>query len=231
MNYNEWVEREVKAIMKTLKYFDNKGFPVDEKQNKYRVRKFGVRKIAMQHAKNDGLVLEFGSYRGSSSKHLALYTDKTVYGFDSFEGLPNDWNLDTGKKVLKAGHFTLEGNIPKPKRKNIKFIKGWFDETLPPFLEKHKENISVLHVDCDIYESTKIVLDLIKDRLVPGTVIIWDEIIGNMINEPNRPKYENYPEGEMKCWYELCQEKGWELNKDYKYICTNGIYQAAAIML
>jgi hypothetical protein len=58
---------------------------------------------------------------------------------------------------------------------NVTLIKGWFDQTLPPFLEKHPAPVSFLHVDCDLYSSTKTIFDSLRTRFRPGTVIVFDE--------------------------------------------------------
>jgi len=125
----------------------------------------------------DGLILEFGVYSGETINHLAdLLTDRTLHGFDSFKGLPKAW---TGFRYSKE-NFDLQGNMPKV-RSNVRLIAGWFDQTLSAFLEKNPGPVALAHVDCDIYSSTKTVLDLLAPRFVPGSVIAFDEFF----NYPN----------------------------------------------
>lgn len=114
-----------------------------------------------------GLFLEFGVATGRTIRHLAGLTTSRVFGFDSFEGLPEDWRTGFGR-----GAFL--GNLPAVPT-NVSLIKGWYSETLPAFLQEHKEKVSFLHIDCDLYSSTKCVLDLLADRIVSGTVIQFDE--------------------------------------------------------
>jgi len=136
-------------------------------------------------APNEGLFLEFGVATGRTISHIASMRQGLVYGFDSFEGLPEGWR--TGFHV---GYFA--GEMPQVKS-NVRLIKGLFSETLPPFLRNHTDPIAFLHIDCDLYTSTKVVLDSICDRLVEGSVIVFDE-------------YFNYPgwrQHEFKAFQEL----------------------------
>lgn len=139
-----------------------------------------------------GLWLEFGVFTGETVNHIArMVEDKTVYGFDSFEGLPEDW-----RDHMIKGFFSTDGILPKVEN-NVSLIKGWFSETLPKFIGEHPDKtISFLHIDCDLYSSAKEVLDLCNDKIVTGTVICFDEFY-------NYDGWENY---EYKAWTEYCQE-------------------------
>ncbi|WP_051656756.1 hypothetical protein [Butyrivibrio sp. AE3004] len=76
---------------------------------------------------------------------------QTIYGFDSFEGLPEDWF--TASTDFNEGSLR-QGKIPEV-RKNVELVVGLFDATLTDFLEAHKENVAFMHIDCDLYSSTK----------------------------------------------------------------------------
>lgn len=119
-------------------------------------------------AAKEGLFLEFGVSRGVSINHVASFTSSTVHGFDSFQGIPEDWGH------CKKGAFSTNGVLPEV-RKNVKLHVGLFDETLPEFLKAHNEHISFLHIDSDLYSSAKTVLQLLHDKIVVGTVIVFDE--------------------------------------------------------
>jgi len=122
---------------------------------------------AVALSKPKGLFLEFGVASGRSIRHLAGQTGSQVYGFDSFDGLPEDWR--TG---FKKGAFAM----PLPEvPKNVSLIQGWFSDTLPAFLSHHSGEVSFLHIDCDLYSSTKCAFDLLGDRISSGTVIQFDE--------------------------------------------------------
>ena len=146
---------------------------------------------AASRANLGGLFLEFGVASGRTIRHLAGLVPKVqLYGFDSFQGLPEDWRTDFGK-----GAFS--GSLP-PVPANVSLVQGWFNESLPEFLKTHEGNVSYLHVDCDLYSSTKCVFDLLSERIVSGTIIVFDE-------------YWNYPgwrDHEFKAFEELKSSKG-----------------------
>jgi hypothetical protein len=147
-------------------------------------------------APSEGLVLEFGVASGRTICHLAdALSGRSVFGFDSFEGLPEDW-----RPGFEKGRFAQkQPTVPK----NAQLIEGWFNESLPPFLAKHSGPVAVLHIDCDLYSSTKTVLSLLTDRIIPGTIIVFDE-------------YWNYP-GWQQHEYLALQEFVSATNLSYKY--------------
>ncbi|MFK7840339.1 MAG: class I SAM-dependent methyltransferase [Bdellovibrionales bacterium] len=117
---------------------------------------------------------------------------RSFYGFDSFEGLPELSDEDYSDKepvpqMQKGGFVDTEG-FPQlkafaDKHDNVHLVKGWFDKSLPEFFTKNPHvSFSLIHVDCDLYDSTKSVLELCWPRLNPGGVILFDEI-----NQPNYP--------------------------------------------
>jgi predicted O-methyltransferase YrrM len=122
---------------------------------------------AVRVSNPDGLFLEFGVASGRTISHIAKSRSGPVYGFDSFEGLPEDWRSGFSK-----GAFA--GDLP-PVPGNVTLIKGWFNQTLPAFLAAHQGDVALLHVDCDLYSSTKCIFDLLAGRLKSGTVIVFDE--------------------------------------------------------
>jgi hypothetical protein len=117
----------------------------------------------------NSIVAEFGVSKGKTVRHLARLWPR-VHGFDSFEGLPDRW---TGTFEGK-GAFSLGGKPPRVPA-NVTLHKGWFDETIPAFLATHEGPAALLHLDADIYASTKTVLDLFTPRIKPGTILVFDE--------------------------------------------------------
>src|SRR5690348_14909088 len=99
-------------------------------------------------------ILEFGVFKGKTIKQLRKTLDDKwlIFGFDSFEGLPENW--DGIKK--NVGSLSNHGMIPDVPR--VKFFKGWFQDTIPEYLLEG-ESIALLHVDCDLYSSTKEILE------------------------------------------------------------------------
>lgn len=138
-----------------------------------------LREHCLKQIRPDGLILEFGVFRAKSTNLMADFLlsrrdARTLHGFDSFEGLSHDgagW-------LWHKGRFNLDGKMPEV-RKNVKLHKGWIDDTLPKFLEEHpNEPISFIHIDVDIYEPAKTILTLCKSRLRPGSIIVFDELLG-----------------------------------------------------
>jgi hypothetical protein len=114
-----------------------------------------------------GLCLEFGVASGGTVNFIARgVAPRRVYGFDSFRGLPEAW---AGYPV---GHFAC---APPAVANNVELIIGDFAETLGPFLETHHDNVAFAHIDCDLYSSTRTVLEALATRIVAGTVIAFDE--------------------------------------------------------
>jgi hypothetical protein len=148
----------------------------------------------------DGLFLEFGVQKGDSINLLADFKPNVGwFGFDSFVGLPEDWTLGA-----KAGAFNLGKKLP-PVRSNVMLVPGFFDETLPAFVAQHRgERVAFLHIDCDLYSSTKTVLTALKDMLVPGSIILFDELIN----------YPGWQDQEYRAFMEYVAEQ----NVTFEYI-------------
>jgi hypothetical protein len=118
------------------------------------------------------LLLEFGVKSGTSINFFAKHFNTTIYGFDSFEGLPTNW---FGWN-LRKGFYSQDGKLPKV-ASNVKLVKGLIGDTLPQFLASHQEKISFIHIDTDLYEPAKAVLKQCKDRFLNGSIILFDELI------------------------------------------------------
>ncbi|MDE2005283.1 MAG: class I SAM-dependent methyltransferase [Rhodospirillales bacterium] len=161
--------------------------------------RYDLLSFALASAPAEGLVVEFGVAKGASLRHLATRTTRTVHGFDSFEGLPEGW---TGTAEA-AGAFSTRGKLPKVPG-NARLHVGWFDATLPGFLAEQAGPVALLHVDCDIYASTRAVFAALRERIVPGTVIVFDE-------------YFNYP-GWRGHEYRAFQEFIAETGLSYRYL-------------
>lgn len=160
-------------------------------------------KMKLTH-KPDTLWLEFGVFSGRTINYISKFTTDTVYGFDSFEGLPEDW-----RDKFNKGTFSSNGNMPTV-RENVELIKGWFSDTLPDFIKTHNKKISFLHMDADLYSSTKCIFDNVKDYIDDDCVIIFDELV-------NYPGFDS-DKGELKAFYEFITEN----DVDYEWIGMNG---------
>ncbi len=153
--------------------------------------KFDLLKYAISQITIDGLILEFGVYKGQTINYIAsLLPNKQIYGFDSFEGLPETWRYNFYKGTFKVD------NLPKV-RENVILIKGWFEDTLPKFVETVGQiPVSFMHVDCDLYSSTKTIFNYLKNNINSGTIIVFDEFFN----------YIGWEEGEFKAFYEFVNE-------------------------
>ena len=124
-----------------------------------------------------GAILEFGVADGRTVTILGeAAPGRPVHGFDSFEGLPEDW---AGHNLLR-GAFSRKGELPKVPA-NVTLHKGWFKDTIGVWKEGHSDMAGFIHVDCDIYSSARDVLFGLRDRMQAGTIIVFDEYF----NYPN----------------------------------------------
>ncbi len=150
--------------------------------------------FALARAPIQGLCAEFGVWNGQSINHFARRLGaRRIFGFDSFEGLQEDW---AGAGCPK-GTFDRGGTLP-PVGPNVTLVKGWFDATLPGFLSENPGPFAFVHIDCDTYPAARAALAEIGSRIVPGTVIVFDEYFG----------YRGWRQGEHKAWREFAERAG-----------------------
>ena len=136
---------------------------------------------------------EFGVWRGEAFKYL-LKTFKKGYGFDTFEGLPEDWHNE------KAGAYSSDGNIPTIK--GGEFIIGKFEDTLPVFFAEKRPRASIINFDADLYSSTICALNFSKPVIDEHTILIFDEFIIN----------ETWEQDEYRALEEFCLENNYTYN-------------------
>ena len=150
---------------------------------------------------NQATLLEFGVFQGYSINYFAdARPSFTLFGFDSFLGLEEDW----GGYVLTKSALSLQGKIPHV-RNNVKLISGTFENTLPRFLENNDlKELSIIHIDSDTYSPAKFVLENLRLYLSSGVIIIFDEFFN----------YPGYLSHEFKAWNEF--SNSWKIN--FRYI-------------
>ncbi|MGZ3867006.1 MAG: class I SAM-dependent methyltransferase [Bacteroidia bacterium] len=116
---------------------------------------------------------EFGVATGTSFKWWMEQNkdaQSKFYGFDTFTGLPENWNL------FKQGAMSNGGKIPSTTDPRGSYYAGLFQDTLRPFLKDFdNKNVNVLHMDADIYSSTLYVLTTFAPYFKKGDIIIFDE--------------------------------------------------------
>lgn len=165
-------------------------------------------------APKQGLVAEFGVYSGTTIRNLAstFGQQQRIYGFDSFEGLPENWQGQSGKGAFSSNKILPE--VPS----NVELIVGLFDETLSRWVKEHEgETFRFLHVDCDIYSSTRTIFDRCKKLIGPGTVIQFDE-------------YFNYPYWEQH-EHRAFQEFIVETQLAYRYVGIVPTHQQVLVQI
>lgn len=133
-----------------------------------------------------GHVLEFGVFNGQSIMSIRDAVEshysrgvlrrrpvKRIYGFDSFEGLREKF------ENVGVGYFATE--VPKIPR--VTLVKGYFEESLTPELAAEIGTVSFAHLDADLYSSTKFVLEWLTPLLQTGSLLLFDEFLGENKSE------------------------------------------------
>ena len=159
----------------------------------------------------DGLWLEFGVWKGQTIDLISQYTDNPVYGFDTFSGLDYEWSIakEENMQSFDLGGMPLKSVIPidpdvrfgpsgteRPFKDNVEFVVGLFENTLSDFLRIKNRKISFIHVDCDIYESAKTVLESCLGYIKDGCIVVFDQLVN----------YEGYKDHELKALSEFISE-------------------------
>ncbi|TNC21823.1 TylF/MycF/NovP-related O-methyltransferase [Amycolatopsis alkalitolerans] len=164
----------------------------------------------LAHVPADGLVLEFGVFSGSTLKTITTaLPGRDIYGFDSFQGLPEAWRPN-----IPAGAFNT-GEIPEVD--GARLVVGWFDDTLPGFLADHPGPVAFLHLDADLYSSTATVLEQLGHRLQPGSIVLFDEYFN----------YPNWEEHEHRAWQEFVARSG----ITFEYLCYTSNNEQLALRI
>jgi hypothetical protein len=177
-------ERSIRALNATVDYVETHMKDALGFETQKEVLSYGI-----AEAKVSGHYLEFGVFTGGTIRYLAgLKREQTFHGFDSFEGLPEAWSGFS----LGPAAFSRRGRLPKVPR-NVILHKGWFSSTLVRWRQDFAGPVAFVHIDCDLYTSTVDILDMIADRLQPGTLLVFDEYFN----------YPNWERHEFKAWQEF----------------------------
>jgi hypothetical protein len=164
---------------------------------------------------SDELLLDLGVWIGWSTRLISDACDRTVYGFDTFSGLVEDWQVDD-QIVFKRGTFSLSeplaqrfirdtrvslhDGLPAALGRKVQFIRGSTYETLAPFLaDRPAAPIRLFHMDLDTYESCLHALETCKDHFIEGSILVFDEYL--VTNGEMRAFYEFQSQYELKWRY------------------------------
>lgn len=136
----------------------------------------------------------------------------TVHSFDSFMGLPETW-----RQGFEKGHFSRQGQPPYNDAQ-VTWHVGWFDETLPAFMESNTGDVTFVHVDCDLYSSTDCIFRCIEHRLAKNAIIVFDELL----------RYKGFENHEFKAFCEMLKRTG----RSFEILwCDVANYEQAVVRL
>ncbi len=177
-----------------------------------------IRDWSVGRALPSGLYLEFGVAGGLSTNQIARSIrqrtpEGRLYGFDTFEGLPEHWRTGVGPGAY------AQTEIPRVEP-NVTIVQGRFEQTLAPFLADHAQAATFVHIDCDLYSSTRFVLSTLLEegRLRGGSILLFDELF-------------NYPDwhrnGEYRALVELFPTK----TLGYEFIAVAPFFGRATVRL
>lgn len=159
--------------------------------------------LISENQSENGINFEFGVFYGATIVKFAEKTQNQFYGFDSFEGLPEDWVPESSK-----GAFKTKSLLEMPD--HVELVKGYYNISLPTFMQRADilgKKADFVHIDCDLYSSAKTVFEQIAPLIQTGTIIAFDE-------------YFNYPGWQLD-EYKAFQEYV-ELNHiQYEYLAYN----------
>jgi O-methyltransferase len=146
-----------------------------------------VQQINREHV--PGAIVECGVWNGGCSAVMTYASradfhhpqSRTVWLFDSFQGLPLPSAKDGCESQASYFEGMNKGNTENVRRvfgilglslDNVYMVPGWFEDTLA---SATVDQIALLHIDADWYESVKLALDTFYDRVVPGGFIALDD--------------------------------------------------------
>jgi hypothetical protein len=150
--------------------------------------------------KQPGIIVEFGTWWGQNlvlfENLRAIYEpfnqSRRVIGFDTFQGYPKISDKDRGSETIKIGGYKVADNyyeyleelIDYHEKNNVlaaikkhELVEGDVSKSAPDWFTKNDDVIVALaYFDMALYEPTKAALEAIKPSLVPGSVVMLDEL-------------------------------------------------------
>lgn len=147
---------------------------------------------------------EFGVWMGDSFKYLVPKFSEG-FGFDTFQGLPEDWG------VVPKGAYSSMGRVPEIQ--NSRFFIGEFEKTLPVFFSERREKAGLINFDADLYSSTITALNNAKPIIDDQTIIVFDEFIVN----------SHWENDEYKAFLEFCDANGYAFKVDAVSLFTKQV--------
>lgn len=129
-----------------------------------------------------GSIVDCGVWNGGSTVLMAIGApNREIWALDSFEGMPRPGPRDPDARpewegMIRGSEASLSDGFDRyiGDTSRLHVVKGWFQDTLPGALDGVDE-IAILHVDADWYESVKLVLETLYERVVPGGMVAIDD--------------------------------------------------------
>lgn len=138
--------------------------------------------FAFKKAPGTGLVAEFGVFRGETLLRLQTQTHRLVYGFDSNRGFNASW-----QEGIK---FYGYAELPTELLNHPGFVVGWFQETLPLFLEENTNQFAFIHYDAGDLDTARFVFRLVLPRIADRAVLVCDELLAcDSLGETRSPEH------------------------------------------
>ena len=205
---NTELQLQKKATETTCNYIYENLSRAKVLKSKFEVIDYALKKVSIK----DGAFMEFGVYKGLTINYISKKNPKkNVFGFDSFVGLPEDW-----RDGFSKGMFMVN-KLPRV-NKNVTLFKGFFEKSIPSFLEKNPISfIQFLHVDSDLYSSCNTIFKKLEEFIVSGSVIVFDEYF-------NFPGWEK---DEFLAFQEFIRRK----KLRYRYLAYNKFHEQVAVQL
>jgi hypothetical protein len=166
---SSWVNKKSRTTVHSDFYSPFRNYSNRVKLHEYVISSQGLAERPIHY-------LEFGVAGGTSFAWWVKanhHPDSRFFGFDTFEGLPEDWHF------FKKGAFSF--SIPFLEDERGTFVKGLFQDTLYNFLDNYRKSIDtpdvirVLHMDADLYSSTLFALTMMAPFLRNGDIVLFDE--------------------------------------------------------
>lgn len=199
---------KIVAVMDAARFLEENFASATNLGGRQNLLRHACRSVAM-----DGDVLEFGVMGGQSLAILCdQFKDRTVHGFDSFKGLPEDWTHDS-----PSGTFSTEGTLPTHLPSNAKLHVGMFEDMLPKYLAGTDAPVALLHIDSDLYSSARTALFGLAPRLRAGSMIIFDEFLN----------YPGWRQHEYRAFIEFVEA----FDVEFRYFSFASSYLSVAVRL
>tara|TARA_B100001093_G_C26837643_1_gene1019085 strand:+ start:537 stop:1214 length:678 start_codon:yes stop_codon:yes gene_type:complete len=172
-------------------------------------RQIKILEIIEKTRKIKGDIIEFGIWNGNNLFFIKKIIDyyrlkKKVIGFDNFSGFPNPAKLKKSKKGKYIGKPELIKKIIK--FFNIRNIDIVNDDimNLQKYSKKFKK-ISLIYIDCNVYEPVKKILETLDNKILKGGIIAFDEAQNSKNKDENKAMKQFYNKNKKK--YQLIKLK------------------------